>query len=71
MNQIKPEKWSNEWYELATTDELILTIKEARHLLKLNSDKVRHQRTIWDERIRRISEELNQREIADEEFEKL
>lgn len=71
MNQIKPEKWSNEWYELATTDELILTIKEARHLLKLNSDKVRHQRSIWDERIRRISEELNQREIADEEFEKL
>ncbi|MCI0444100.1 hypothetical protein L0152_12925 [bacterium] len=71
MNQIKPEKWSNEWYELATTDELILTIKEARHLLKLNSDKVRHQRSIWVERIRRISEELNQREIADEEFEEL
>jgi hypothetical protein len=71
MNQIKPEKWSSEWYELATTDELILTIKEARHLLKLNSDKVRHQRSIWDERIRRISEELNQREIADEEFEEL
>ena len=69
MNQIKPEKWSNEWYELATTDELILTIKEARHLLKLNSDKVRHQHSIWDERIRRISEELNQREIADKEFE--
>lgn len=69
MNQIKPEKWSNEWYELSTTDELIISIKEARHLLKLNPEKVRHQRSIWDERIRKISEELNQRKISDDEFE--
>jgi hypothetical protein len=68
MNQIKPKKWSSEWYELATTDELILSIKEASDLLKVNPDKIRHKRSVWDERIRRISEELNQRKLSGEEF---
>lgn len=70
MNQIKPEKWSSEWYQLATTDELLLSIKEIRHLLKASTD-TESQRSIWDERIRRISEELNQRELSGEEFEEV
>jgi hypothetical protein len=69
MNQIKPEKWTKEWYELTTTDELILSLQEARHLLKVNPDKIRQHRSIWDKRIRMILEELNQRKISGEEFE--
>jgi hypothetical protein len=69
MNHIKPQKWSTEWYELATTDELILSIQEVRHLLEANPDKERSHRPIWNERIRRISEELNQRKLSGDEFE--
>jgi len=67
MNQINPEKWSNEWYELATTDELLLSIKEIRHLQKPSAAKVSESST-WNDRIRRISEELNQRKLSGEEF---
>ena len=69
MNYINPEKWSSEWYELATTDELILSLKEVRHLLKGGADKERSHRSTWNERIRRISEELNQRKLSGDDFE--
>ena len=67
MNLIKPEKYSTEWYELATTDELIVLIQEARHLLEINPS--RNQHSLWEERIRKMSQELSDRKTSGEEWE--
>jgi hypothetical protein len=69
MNHIKPEKWSKEWFDLATTDELLLSNKEARNFLEMNPSIDHHRRSIWEERIRRISSELEQRKTSGEEWE--
>lgn len=68
MNQINAEKWSSEWYELATTDELTDLIKEAKDLLR-SRVMTRERRLIWEERIKRITDELNQRKTSGDEYE--
>jgi hypothetical protein len=67
MNQIKPEKWSNEWYELATTDQLIQSICEARRLLEENP--MLNERSRWSQRITELSKELNRRKTSGEDWE--
>ncbi|MCI0618365.1 hypothetical protein L0244_35760 [bacterium] len=68
MNQIKPDKYSAEWFELATTDELILSITEAKHFLETTPGITQHQRLLWEERIKKISEELDQRKTSGDEW---
>ena len=69
MNQINTEKWSPEWYELATTDELSIVIKEVQHLLETSTGMSHTQRSVWTDRIRRVSDELIQRETSGDDWE--
>ncbi|HSE42812.1 MAG TPA: hypothetical protein VLH08_18755 [Acidobacteriota bacterium] len=69
MVQIKPSKWSSEWYELATTDELILSIKEVKHLLDINPKMAQRKRSQWEEKIQRLYSELGQRKTSGEDWE--
>ena len=63
MNKILPERWSREWYELTTTEELLEILREAKtanhHLAKVQE--------IWRERIAYLEKELKRRTDEDQD----
>lgn len=65
MNHINPEKWSPEWFQLATTDDLISSLHEARRALE--SLDVRH-RALWKTRTTKLEEELQSRDIERQDW---
>jgi hypothetical protein len=61
MNQIKPSRWSHDWYELTSTEELILLLAQAKDAIHARTKK---NRETWKNRIRQMEEELLRRQEA-------
>ena len=68
MNQIKPARWSPDWYELTSTEELITVSRQAKSAVRSRTGK---SRTIWLNRIRKLEEELHSREESEQDFEEM
>lgn len=64
MEQINPSKWSPEWYESTTEDELVVCVTEAKEALKhLSRTK---DRSLWQGRLQKLEGELAQRQSEEE-----
>lgn len=60
MEQINPSKWSPEWYESTTDEELVLCITDAKEAIKHSSGT--KDRSLWQARLQKLEAELAQRE---------
>lgn len=70
MNTIKPRKWTTEWYELATTDDLEEVLKVLKASLKHPPGKSHLEaRRRLQNRIEKIQKELDRRATSEIEWE--
>jgi hypothetical protein len=65
-NTIIPKKWSVEWFDLTTTDELLIALREAKEMIHPKGERA-GSRSLWQKRIRLIEEELAGRDTEQED----
>lgn len=67
MNTQKLEPWTRDWFELASTNEILVLIDDAKH--RLADGPIDPEQNVWGARLKMLKQELLKRQSDREQRE--